>query len=176
MSARGVKTMATDNDGSDHAYRQTIENKYQLRAQLKATVKLALHAIKGYFAVALAVTLVQCLLDHYQSPLLKHHPLPLGLSPLPLLSLLVVAGLVTWQSLTAIQVSSFSVMLHVSSLLCLMTAVIAVGLPLSRHTAGGGLTTIDWLVLAMHTAGLSSCAYGLYNGYRLAQISTRTPK
>jgi len=176
MSARGVKTKATENDGSDHAYRQTIENKYQLRAQLKATLKLCLTVIKPYFVLALAITLTQFLLHYYHSPLLKHHPLPLNLSPLPLVSLLIVAGLVTWQSLTAVQSSSFTAMLHVSALLCSMLAFIAVGLPLSRHSAGAELTLIDWLVLAVHSFGLAACAYGLYNGYRLAQVSTRTAK
>ena len=176
MSARGVKTVATENDGSDHAYRQTIENKYQLRAQLKSTIKLTLNVIRPYFVAGLAITLLQAVLDYYGSPLLKHHPLPLGMSPLPLLSLLLVTAVITWQSLTAIQVSSFTVMLHVSSLLCVMLATITVGLPLSRRSVGSGLTAIDWLVLAVHSVGLSACAYGLYNGYRLAQISTRTAK
>ena len=176
MSARGVKTKSTENDGSDHLYRQTIENKYQLRAQLKATLKLCLAVIRPYFAVALLVTLAQFALHYYHSPLLKLHPLPLGLSPLPLASLLAVAGLLTWQSLTAIQTSSFTAMLHVSALLCTMLAVIAVGLPISRRTAGADLTGVDWLVLAVHSVGLSACAYGLYNGYKLAQISTRTAK
>ena len=172
MSARGVKTKATDNDGSDHAYRQTIETKYQQRAQLKSHIKLALTAIKAYFALACAITLAQFALHHYDSPLLKHHPVLLDMSPLPLLSLVIIAGVVTWQSLSAIQVSSFSVMLYVSALLCAMLATIAVGLPLSRRTVGSGLTSVDWLVLAVHSVGLSACAYGLFNGYRLAQITT----
>lgn len=174
MSARGVKTKATENDGSDHAYRQTIENKYQLRAQLKASLKLCLNVVRPYFAAALLVTLAQFALDHYQSPLLKHHPLPLGLSPLPLLSLLIVAGVVTWQALTAIQVSSFTAMLHVSALLCVMLAAIAIGLPLARRSVAGGLTPVDWLVLAAHTVGLAACGYGLYIGYRLAAVNTRS--
>ena len=173
MSARGVKTKATDNDGSDHAYRQTIENRYQLRAQLKATLKLTLNVIKAYFALALVITIAQFALHHYNSPLLKHHPLQYGMSPLPQLSLTILAALVTWQSLTAVQVSSFNVMLHVSSLLCAMLATIAVALPLSRRTTGTTLTAVDWLVLGVHTVGLGACGYGLYNGYRLAATTTR---
>lgn len=176
MSARGVKTVATDNDGSDHLYRQTIENKYQLRAQIKATLKLCLAVIRPYFALALLATLAQFVLAHYNSPLLKHHPPPLGLSPLPLLCLLVLTAIVTWQSLTAIQVSSFNVILHVATLLCTLTAAIAIGLPLTARTGGGGLTAIGWLVLAVHTVGMAACAYGLYNGYRLAAVNTRTAK
>ena len=171
MSARGVKTKATDNDGSDFAYRQSIEDRYQSMAALKAQIRLSSSAARPYFLLATLLTLLHLVLHSQHSPLLRFHPLLFpGLSPLPLLSLLIVTAVVVTQSLQAIQHSARSWMLWLSAALLSLLAVVTLLLPLSTKRADG-LTTVDWLVLGMHAVGLSIAAWGLYNGFRLHKIS-----
>ena len=169
MAARGVKTKVTDNDGSDFAYRQTIEDKYHLMARLKAAIRGSQTGARTYFVLALAVSVVH-FVAHTQSPwLLRFHPLLYGMSPLPLLSLEVIASIVVYQALSAIQHSASTVMLHFSALLAAMLLVLTIALPLSRKAPP--LTTVDWMVVGMHAIGLSIVAYGLYNAFRLSRLS-----
>jgi len=171
MSARGVKTKATDNDGSDFAYRQSIEDRYQTMAQLKQQIRLSSTTCRPYFLIATLVSLLHLILHSQHSPLLRFHPLLFpGLSPLPLLSLLIISAVVVTQSLQAVQQSSRSWMLWLSAVLLSLLAVVTLLLPLTTKRPDG-LTTVDWLIVGMHAIGLSVAAWGLYNGFRLNKIS-----
>jgi len=171
MSARGVKTKLTDNDGSDFAYRQTIEDKYLHMAQLKQQIRLSSTTAKPYFLIATLITLTHLILYSQHSPLLRYHPLLFpGLSPLPLLTLLIISAVVVTQSLSAVQHASGNWMLYLSSLLLSLLAVITLLLPLTTRRVEG-LTTVDCVVVAVHGVGLSIATWGLYNGFRLSKIS-----
>ena len=171
MSARGVKTKATDNDGSDFEYRQRIEDRYQTMAALKAQIRLSSSTARPYFLVATLVTLLHLVLYSQHSPLLRFHPLLFpGLSPLPLLSLLIISAVVVTHSLQAVQHSARSWLLWLSAALLSLLAVVTLLLPLTTKRADG-LTTVDWLVVGMHAVGLSVAAWGLYNAFRLNRIS-----
>ena len=168
MAARGVKTKVTDNDGSDFAYRQTIEDKYHHMAQLKAQIRLTQSASRPYFVAALATALTQLVLYSQHSPLLRYHPLLFNMSPLPLVCLLVLTFLITYQSFSSIQHSTSPILLYLTALLNALLAVIAIALPLSRKLP---LTIVDWGVVGLHTLGLSVVAWGLYNAFRLSRLS-----
>ena len=169
MAARGVKTKVTDNDGSDFAFRQTIEDRYHLMAQLKAQLRITQSASRVYFIAGLAVAITQLALHSQHSPLLRYHPLLYNMSPVPLVCMLLLTFLITHQAFSSIQHSSSPVLLYLTSLLTSMLTAIAIILPLSRKAPP--LTIADYAVVGLHTLGLSVVAWGLYNGFRLSRLS-----
>jgi len=168
MAARGVKTKVTDNDGGDFAYRQTIEDRYQLMAQLKSQLRLTQSASRSYFVVAICVSIAQVALHMQHSPLIKYHPLHFNMSPVPLLCLLILSAVIVYQAFNSIQHSASSFLLYLATLLDVFLICLTVILPLSRKAP---LTPVDWLVLGVHSIGLSVVAFGLYTGFRFTRVS-----